>query len=168
MPYTLKIGNPVMPFTKNDPYFTIGEIKTEKIREEPIEGEQGEFILGTIQEMITEIRRDVKNATIYAIQQEIERYKKRGEKEKVKKLENELKEIKQIKDEDFQIPEDVQEYESKSKDLSFGPIYPCKAIQTEIITGKRISIGDILNVKGMTRSGPFYHIADIRKDILKK
>jgi len=31
MPYTLKIGNPVMPFTKNDPYFTIGEIKTEKI-----------------------------------------------------------------------------------------------------------------------------------------
>jgi len=168
MPYTLKIGNPVMPFTKNDPYFTIGEIKIEKIQEEPIEEEQGEFVLGTIQEMITETRRDVKNATIYAIQQEMERYKKRGEKEKVKKLENELKEIKQIKDEDFQIPENVQEYESKSKDLSFGPIYPCKAIQTEIIAGKRISIGDILNVKGMTRSGPFYHIAGIRKDILKK
>jgi hypothetical protein len=162
MPYTLKIENPVIPFTKDDPYFTIG-----KVQEEPIKGEQGKFILGTIQEMMTEIRRDVKNATIYAIQQEIERYKKRGEKEKVKKLENELKEIKQIKDEDFQIPENVQEYESKSKDLSFGPIYPCKAIQTEIIADKRISIGDILNVKGMARSGPFYHIAGIRKDVLE-
>jgi hypothetical protein len=166
MPYTLKIGNPVMPFTKDDPYFTIGKVET--IQEEPIEGEQGKFILGAIQEMITEIRRDIKNATIYAIQKETERYKKRGEKEKVKKLENELKEIKQIKDEDFQIPENAQEYEPESKDLSFGPIYPCKAIQTEIIAGKRISIGDILNVKGMTRSGPFYHIAGIRKDVLEK
>jgi hypothetical protein len=166
MPYTLKIGNPVMPFTKDDPYFTIGKVET--IQEEPIEGEQGKFILGAIQEMITEIRRDIKNATIYAIQQEIERYKKRGEKEKVRKLENELKEIKQIKDEDFQIPENAQEYEPESKDLSFGPIYPCKVIQTKIIAGKRISIGDILNVKGMTRSGPFYHIAGIRKDVLEK
>jgi len=52
--------------------------------------------------------------------------------------------------------------------LSFGPIYPCKAKQTEIIVDKIISIGDILNVKGMTRSGPFYHVAGIRKDILKK
>ncbi|WP_299238543.1 hypothetical protein [Sulfurihydrogenibium sp.] len=162
MPYTLKIGNPVMPFTKDEPYFTIGKVER-TIQEEPIEGE----LLGTIQEMMTEIRRDVKNATIYAIQKEIERYKKRGEKEKVKKLENELKEIKQIKDEDFQIPENAQEYEPESKDLSFGPIYPCKAIQTEIIAGKRISIGDILNVKGMTRSGPFYHIAGIRKDVLE-
>lgn len=147
MPYTLEIENPVMPFTKDDPYFTIGEIEIEEIQE---------------------IGQDVKNATIYAIQQEIERYKKRGEKEKVKKLENELKEIKQIKDEDFQIPENVQEYESKSKDLSFGPIYPCKAIQTEIIADKIISIGDILKVKGMTRSGPFYHVAGIRKDVLEK
>ncbi|HBT98755.1 MAG TPA: hypothetical protein DEA57_04690, partial [Sulfurihydrogenibium sp.] len=65
MPYTLKIENPVMPFTKDDPYFTIGEIE-KTIQEEPIEGEQGKFILGAIQEMITEIRRDVKNATIYA------------------------------------------------------------------------------------------------------
>jgi hypothetical protein len=168
MPYTLEIENPVVPFTKDDPYFTIGEIKIEKIQEEPIEGEQGKFILGALQEMITEIRRDVKNATIYAIQQEIERYEKRGEKEKVKKLENELKEIKQIKDEDFQIPENVQEYESKSKDLSFGPIYPCKAIQTEIIADKIISIGDILKVKDMTRSGPFYHVAGIKKDVLEK
>ena len=54
-----------MPFTKDDPYFTIGEIE-KTIQEEPIEGEQGKFILGAIQEMITEIRRDVKNATIYA------------------------------------------------------------------------------------------------------
>jgi hypothetical protein len=166
MPYTLKIENPVMPFTKDDPYFTIGKVET--IQEEPIEEEQGKFIPGVIQEMITEIRRDIKNATIYAIQQEIERYKKRGEKEKVEKLENELKEIKQIKDEDFQIPENVQEYESKSKDLSFGPIYPCKVIQTEIITDKIISTGDILKVKGMTRSGPFYHVAGIRKDVLEK
>jgi hypothetical protein len=150
MPYTLEIENPVMPFTKDDPYFTIGEIEIEEIQE---------------------IGQDVKNATIYAIQQEIERYKKRGEKEKVKKLENELKEIKQIKDEDFQIPEDTQEDKPKPEDLftlSFGPIYPCKAIQTEIIADKIISIGDILKVKGMTRSGPFYHVAGIRKDVLEK
>jgi hypothetical protein len=166
MPYTLKIENPVIPFTKDDPYFTIG-----KVQEEPIKEEQGKFILGTIQEMITEIRRDIKNATIYAIQQEIESYKKRGKKEKVKKLENELKEIKQIKDEDFQIPEDTQEDKTKPEDLftlSFGPIYPCKVIQAEIIADKIISTGDILNVKGMTRSGPFYHIAGIRKDVLEK
>jgi hypothetical protein len=170
MPYTLKIENPVMPFTKDDPYFTIGKVE-KTIQEEPIEGEQGKFILGVIQEMITEIRRDIKNATIYAIQQEIERYKKRGKKEKVKKLENELKEIKQIKDEDFQIPENTQEDKPKPEDLftlSFGSIYPCKAIQTEIIADKIISIGDILNVKGMTRSGPFYHVAGIRKDVLEK
>jgi hypothetical protein len=101
MPYTLKIENPVTPFTKDEPYFAIGKVK-EAVQEEPIKGEQGKFILGALQEMITEIRGDIKNATIYAINQEIERYKNRGETEKVEKLENELKEIKQIKDEDFQ------------------------------------------------------------------
>ena len=173
MPYTLKVNNPIIPFTEGDPYFIIEKVEktVQKVQEESFKGEQGKFILGAIQEMITEIRRDIKNATIYAIQQEIERYKKRGETEKVKKLENELKEIKQIKDEDFQIPEDTQEDKPKAEDLftlSFGPIYPCKVIQTEIIADKIISIGDILKVKGMTRSGPFYHIAGIRKDVLEK
>jgi hypothetical protein len=170
MPYTLKIENPVMSFTKDDPYFTIGKVK-ETIQEELIKGEQGKFILGAIQEMTTEIKQEIKNATIYAIQQEIERYKNRGEKEKVKKLENELKEIKQIKDEDFQIPGDSQEDKPNPEDLftlSFGLIYPCKVIQTEIIADKIISIGDILKVKGMTRSGPFYHVAGIKKDLLEK
>jgi hypothetical protein len=173
MPYTLKISNPIIPFTKNEPYFIIEKVEktVQEVHKESFKGEQGKFILGAIQEMITEIRRDIKNATIYAINQEIERYKNRGEKEKVKKLENELKEIKQIKDEDFQIPEDTQEDKPKPEDLftlSFGLIYPCKAIQTEIIVDKIISIGDILKVKGMTKSGPFYHVAGIRKDVLKK
>jgi len=170
IPYTLKVNNPVIPFTKDDPYFTIVKVK-EEVQEEIIKGEQGEFIRGAIQEMITDIRRDIKNATIYSIQQEIKRYKKSSEVEKVKKLENELHKIKQIKDEDFQIPEDFGGAKPNFEDLinlSFGPIYPCRAKQTEIIVDKKISVGDIVNVKGMTKSGPFYHVAGIRRDVLEK
>lgn len=41
---------------------------------------------------------------------------------------------------------------------------PCEAREVEIIPDKEYSHGDILNVKGMTRSGPFYHIAGIMDD----
>jgi len=82
-----------------------------------------------------------------------------------------LHKIKQIKDEDFQIPEDFGGAKPNFEDLinlSFGPIYPCRAKQTEIIVDKKISVGDIVNVKGMTKSGPFYHVAGIRRDVLEK
>ncbi|MDW7973020.1 MAG: hypothetical protein RMI01_07440 [Thermodesulfovibrio sp.] len=50
----------------------------------------------------------------------------------------------------------------------FGPIMPPIEREVEIVIEKPLDIGSILNVKGMTKSGPFYHLAgkdDILSDI---
>ncbi|WP_353686239.1 hypothetical protein [Thermodesulfovibrio sp. 3462-1] len=168
MPYTITVKNPTMPITKNDPYFIFGKVKSE-VKEVPVQGEEGKFIGGAILEMITEIRRDVKNATLYAINQEIKRYKQRKDSEKVKKLEEELEKIKNMADESFPVPEEDKPL-SDQKDIlqdigKFGTIVPCKPVKVEMIFDRKYSTGEILNIKGMTKSGPFYHIAGIRKGI---
>jgi len=63
MPYTLKTNNPVIPFIKGEPYFIIGQVKNEPLTE----AYQGKFVLEAMQEMIADIKQDVKKATIYAI-----------------------------------------------------------------------------------------------------
>ena len=170
MPYTLIVKNPIMPFTKNDPYFIFGEIKSE-VKEEVVQ-EEGKSILGALSEIITKIRRDVKNATIYAINQEIKRYEQRRDKQKVKKLEEELGKIKELDDKSFPVPEE-NETVSNLEDVfqekdKFGPIIPCKPVTIAIIYDRKYSLGETLSIKGMTRSGPFYNIAGIRDGIFDK
>ncbi len=167
MPYTLIVKNPIMPFTKNDPYFIFEEIKSEG-KEEVVQ-EEGKSILNSLSEIVTHIRRDVKNATIYAINQEIKRYEQRKDEEKVKKLKEELNKIKIIDDKDFPIPEEAEPasnledvFQDKNK---FEAIIPCKPLKVEIIYDRKYSLGEILNIKEMTKSGPFYHIAGIRDGI---
>ncbi len=169
MPYTLKINNPIMPFTENEPYFMIGEIKQE-IEEVQVQEEENESIVEAIKDAIVEIKKDIKNATIYAINREIKRYENRGETEKVTQLKKDLEEIQKFKDENFPVPENLENSspESLLNEKTFCPIIPCKAREVEIIWDKKYSIGDILNVKGMTKSGPFYHIAGIRDEVKNK
>lgn len=166
-----KVANPVIetPIRKGFTVVEWGGIlkdsdKAKEIKQEQVQKEEKKSIVEVIKNAVVEIKKDIKNATIYAINQEIKRYENRGETEKVKQLKKDLEEIQKFKDEDFPVPENLENGSSDSllNEKTFGSIIPCKAKEVEIIVDKKYSLGDILNVKGMTRSGFLSHSGHTR------
>ncbi len=118
-------------------------------------------------------------ATINAIRMEIEAYGQRlklaargvgpaGNAEKFKKriaaLKSELKEFKNIKPENYALsPEKGREGKLDIFDRlqEIGPIRPPEKKEISIFADRRCRDGSILDVEGMTRSGPFYHVAGV-------
>ncbi|MEF3255565.1 MAG: hypothetical protein K6348_08410, partial [Deferribacterales bacterium] len=100
------------------------------------------------------------SSTLKAIEMEIQKYEKSthpDKKEKIAYLKKELNKFKNMKPEEY-----VLEGKEQEKDLlnpSFGPLMPPIKKEVEVIVKDRLSTGSMLEVVGMTRSGPFYHVA---------
>lgn len=104
--------------------------------------------------------RDLIQATILALEREIQLYtesERADKEEKVALLEKELERFKKMKPMDYPLS-DGEEVVYLGQ---FGVLTPPEVREVEVTSPPR-AIGDILEVVGMTRSGPFYHVAGIR------
>lgn len=109
------------------------------------------------------------DATIKAIKMEIERYKASQHPDKQQKiayLENELKRFESMGTMDYKLTKPEQTSKDVLEVSNFGPLMPPVEREVEVIVTKPCDYGSILEVVGMTRSGPFYHIAGIQGDDL--
>ncbi|MCS7241974.1 MAG: hypothetical protein N2205_01530 [Candidatus Caldatribacterium sp.] len=102
---------------------------------------------------------DLIRATIFALESEIKRYTERddgGQKEKVVLLSKELERFKSMSPAEYRLS--GEEVVNLKK---FGVLMPPQLQEVEVLAPPQ-KLGDILEVVGMTRSGPFYHVAGIR------
>ncbi len=119
-----------------------------------------------IEKIKLQVRSELKQAMIYALEQEINRYQKRGDKNKVFELKEELKKFQAMADSDFPLPPEEAEPANQSLFQPDGPILPPRVREARIIVSEPLKQGAILEVAGMTKSGPFYHLAGARGNIL--
>lgn len=154
LPYTISIKNLIYPLLSNEPYF---EFFPEKV-EDPIP--------------ITEstLKEDLIKATIKAIEMEIKRYEESSHpdrKEKINYLKGELRRFKEMSPDSYKLEEEPKNESLFESLLKFGPLIPPIEKEIEIIVTEPLKVGDLLNCVGMTRSGPFYHLAGISDKIAK-
>ncbi len=150
LPYTLSIKNLIYPLLPNEPYFEFFP-KTE----EPLP--------------VNTLKEDLIKATIKAIEMEIKRYEKSNysdKKEKISYLQGEFKRFKEMSPDRYEI-EGKKEDEPFLNFNKFGPLMPPIEKEIEIIVTEPLKVGDLLHSKGMTKSGPFYHLAGISDKIAK-
>ncbi len=115
-----------------------------------------------VEDQNLELRAELINATLSAISMEIARYQRREDEQKEEKI-NYLKEMLDIF-QNMKPEEYVLEGQGRMIELfngEFGVLMPPELREVEIITPP-CEIGSILEVVGMTRSGPFYHVAGVR------
>lgn len=160
MLYMVEIKNPVIPMVTDEPFFTFFNIYNQigpiKIR---IKADLGTELL---KERLIE-------ATKRAIKMEIDRYKVSQHPDKQQKiayLENELKRFENMGTLDYKITQPEQSSEDVLEASKFGPLMPPMERDVEVIVTKPCDYGSNLEVAGMTKSGPFYHIAGIEGDDL--
>ncbi len=108
------------------------------------------------------------SSTIKAMEMEIQRYEQSShsdKEEKIAYLKNELKKFKNMKPEEY--VSERKEQEKDPFDTSFGPLMPPIKKEVEVIVKDRLSIGSMLEIVGMTKSGPFYHVAGVSGELEK-
>lgn len=88
-------------------------------------------------------------------------------KKKIEELRTELEKFRNMKPEEYMAS--AREDHKKKADffdeiLKTGPVIPPEKVAVSILADEKCRDGVILNVIGMTRSGPFYHVAGIVDD----
>lgn len=106
------------------------------------------------------LAQDLIRATIFALESEIQRYAEmdsEDKEEKIALLSGDLGRFRNMSPSEYRLSgeEDVVHLGR------FGVLMPPEVREVEVRTPPR-GLGDILEVVGMTRSGPFYHVAGIR------
>ena len=162
MPYVVIVKNPVLPIVKDEPYFGISSVKTETVEEKS--ASEAAFALKDEPEAL---KRELIDATVKAIKLEIERYKdsdRSDKQERIDYLTKELARFEGMKPEDYVLkaPQTQTGGENPLENFGkFGPLMPPEEREAEIVVTDGLDYGSILTVTGMTRSGPFYHVAGV-------
>ncbi len=115
-----------------------------------------------VEDQSLELRAELINATLSAISMEIGRYQRREDEQKEEKisyLEKMLDIFQSMKPEEYVL--EGQERKLELFNEEFGVLMPPELREVEIVAPPR-EAGSILEVVGMTRSGPFYHVAGVR------
>jgi hypothetical protein len=179
--FTYSLSNKIFPAAIPDSltsivekYFTLEKAKTAKPEEaEPATGTvktEASFPPSLKEELehnATLVRSELKNALLFAIQSEINRYRQRGDQKKVQELSQQLEHFRSLSEKEIPLPSEETEAEAILS-LSSGPILPPQVRTAEVIVKEPLQVGSVLEVKGMTRSGPFYHLAGSRSNLLAK
>ena len=113
-----------------------------------------------------QVRSELKKAMIFAIESEIARYRQRGDQKKVSELSEQLKKFQTMAEADFPLPPEEPEQAGETAFQSDGPVLPPQVREARITVTKPLRQGAIIEVAGMSKSGPFYHLAGSRGDIL--
>lgn len=160
MPYLVEIKNPIIPIVTDEPFFTFFNIYQQT----------GPINISIKADLGTELlKKRLIDATIRAIKMEINRYKSSQHPDKQQKiayLENELNKFENMGTLDYKLTQPEQTSEQPLEVSKFGPLMPPIERDVEVIVTKPYDYGSILEVVGMTKSGPFYHIAGIQGDDL--
>ena len=164
MPYVVTVTNPVLPIVKDEPYFTISSIRI-KIEEPKATSDAQDYYVM--------LKKGLIDATVRAIGLEINRYEASNHSDKQEKigyLKGELARFEGMKPQDYvlETPEGQNGDENPLDDFGkFGPLMPPEEREAEVIVTDELEYGSILTVTGMTRSGPFYHVAGVMNDDFK-
>lgn len=151
-PYFISLRNPIYPMMTNEPYFILSAVKY------------------TIDYRDSTLRKELLEATKSAIQMEIKRYKDShlsDKQAKIDSLQVLLKRYNQMSPQDYPLPTSEDTSTEGILGQRYGPIMPPLIEEVEILPDqlKEVQQGRILPIRGMTKSGPFYHIAGVHKDI---
>lgn len=164
MPYVVTVTNPVLPIVKDEPYFAISSIRIEIEEPKATSDAQDDYVM---------LKKGLIDATVRAIRLEINRYEASNhsnKQEKIDYLKEELARFEGMKPQDYvlEAPEGQKGDENPLDDFGkFGPLMPPEEREGEIIVTDELEYGSILTVTGMTRSGPFYHVAGVMNDDFK-
>lgn len=165
MPYTLSILNPIIPILKDESFFDIKFPK--EVR--PVSSDE------------SELKKALINAVVKAIEMEIKRNENRlkvaesgvGPKEnverfkaKIEELKSELEKFKNMKSEDYSLPQGEETEINLEKMRKFGPLIPPLKKEVKVTVETPYRSGSVLDIDRMTKSGPFYHVAGIKGDDL--
>ena len=150
VPYTVTVENPVYPFLREEPHFIIFP-KEEK----PI----------AIDEKL-KLKENLLKTTIKAIEMEISRYQSSqhsDKEEKLKFLREELTKYQNKRPENYRL----DSLSNKESSLSIKHrVLESPLVKEELVkVEKPLKLGEILEVVGMTKSGPFYHVAGINPEV---
>ncbi|WP_022854952.1 hypothetical protein [Thermodesulfobacterium thermophilum] len=160
MPYTVEIKNLVIPMVRDEPFFIFSNLYQHT----------GPINISIKVDLGTELlKKRLIDATIRAIKMEIKRYKASQHPDKQQKiayLENELKRFENMGTTDYKLTHDGQSSSNPIEVSKFGPLMPPVEREVEVVVTKPYDYGSVLEVVGMTKSGPFYHIAGIEGDDL--
>ncbi len=118
-------------------------------------------------DIIYKLKKDLIESTIFAVKNEIERYKSTYHSDKdykIKLLEQELYDITKMDIDSYPLVNYRNMDDNVIDNLgNFGILMPPIQKELEIFIDKPLKLGDLLKVKNMTRSGPFYYLAGINK-----
>ncbi len=118
-------------------------------------------------EIIYKLKKDLIEATVFAIRNEIIRYKNTYHSDKdvkIKFLEQKLYDVTKMDIDSYPLVNYKNINDNVMDNLgNFGILIPPIKGEIEIFIDKQLKLGDLLKTKNMSRSGPFYYFAGINK-----
>lgn len=158
-------------FSIVEKYFSIGKVtgqQQETAAPIRIESRLASALKEELDLVSLAVRSELKKAMVFAIESEIARYRQRGDQARIAELTEQLKKFKSMPDGEFPLPPEEPEPSGQSLLTPSGPILPPQVVEAEVVISGALKPGTLLEVAGMTRSGPFYHLAGSRGDILNR
>jgi len=180
--FTYSLSNQIFPAAAEDQslysilekYFSPGEPEQHPEKTpapaKPVQAESGltTALKDELNQVSSAIKSELKQALIFAIESEIDRYRRRGDQDKVEELNQQLRKFQAMSDSEFPMPPEEPGTEEQPLLAPSGPVLPPRVIEAQIIVSQPLKLGTVLEVAGLTKSGPFYHLAGSRGDILNR
>ncbi|MCX8161352.1 MAG: hypothetical protein N3G18_10575 [Candidatus Saccharicenans sp.] len=177
--FTYELTNRIFParaeegslYSIIEKYFSIGkeslqrEETTAPVRVEP---RLAAVLKEELNNLSLAIRSELRKAMIFSIESEIARYRQRGDQARISELNEQLKKFQAMSDSEFPLPPEEPEASGQSLLTPSGPIIPPQVTEAQVVVSGTLKPGALLEVAGMTKSGPFYHLAGSRGDILNR
>ncbi|MGB9907017.1 MAG: hypothetical protein ACPLRR_06500 [Candidatus Saccharicenans sp.] len=177
--FTYSLRNRIFPtagekdslYSIMEKYFSIGEVSPQK-KDPPAPGRVESRLATILKEELNNlglaVRSELKKAMIFALESEIARYRQRHDQARMAELNEQLKKFREMPEAEFPLPPEEPEQAKKPWLTPAGPILPPQVVEARVIVSETLKPGAMLEVAGMTKSGPFYHLAGSRGDILNR
>lgn len=177
--FTYSLANRIFParaeedslFSIFEKYFSFGKVtgqQQETTATVRIEPRLVSVLKEELESVSLAVRSELKKAMIFSIESEIARYRQREDQARIAELTEQLKKFQSMPDSEFPLPPEEPGPVEKPGLAPAGPILPPQVVEATVVVTGPLKPGAILEVAGMTKSGPFYHLAGSRGDLLNR
>lgn len=113
------------------------------------------------------LKAGLRQAVVFSLESELKRYEQRRDETKLAEMREALARFLALKPEDIPLPKGPETEPGPPNREGYGIIMPPLVREVEVVPGGPLEPGSVLEVVGMTKSGPFYHLAGAEKEALE-
>ncbi len=165
--YTYSLANRVLAGAPRTGTLTMQVNRTSPSQGAAASAAGSEDVSPPLSEASGRLRSGLRQAVIFSLESEMKRYDRRKDEKRLSEMREALTRFLALKPEDIPLPEGPEIEPSPAAPGGYGILMPPLVREVEIVPGSPLEPGSVLDIEGMTRSGPFYHLAGAENEALE-